>query len=500
MATKNATGQNLFETVVENQKKMVDTVTENTKKMTNDSSVNETLDKGSDLYKNWLDSQLQFMNDATEKMKSGSVVNAQDMSGTARNWMENQMQMTRNYMDFSLNTMRTYLNSTLKNMPHVNGAGEKVKQQFDENVKLFNRWNDQLTSQYNELMSKVDKNDTVKSAMKGMNNMSDAFNKFSEMWAPFVKNMQDKNFTSDLFSKGMNPEMFTNFFNSAFNAGNMNWMNNDWSKNFNQMFSSYKNPFENYSTWMNNFNNPAQNWMNNWSNMFSTNTNPFQSQFQNWMNNMQNSGFNMPNFNMQNAYTESMNNWNNMYEQTQNTFAPMFRLMAPNAQRHNAEAMQSLMNKIMQYNIKFGEYQYHTNTTAAKAMQKVAEVMQAKLAKGEDYKGMVNLYSEWLNISDKVFVELFESDEFSKVQAELAALQHQIKKETDLMTEKMIANTPVVTRTEMDNAYQTIHDLKARVRDLEKALAVKTGATKTTKTPVAATKTASKGKSKSKKK
>jgi hypothetical protein len=103
-------------------------------------------------------------------------------------------------------------------------------------------------------------------------------------------------------------------------------------------------------------------------------------------------------------------------------------------------------------------------------MQKIAERLQERVSKGEEFKGVNSLYTEWLNISDKVFVELFETDEYSKVQAEVASLQHSIKKEAEAIMEKMMVNFPVITRTEMDDNYKTIHDLKKRVSELEKAL------------------------------
>jgi hypothetical protein len=156
----------------------------------------------------------------------------------------------------------------------------------------------------------------------------------------------------------------------------------------------------------------------------------------------------------------------------------MFRMMTPNMMSQNMDAYSSLANKMMQYNIKFGELQYLTYTTGMKAMQKVAERMQERVANGEEFKGMNSLYAEWLNTSDKVFVELFESEAYSKVQAEVASLQHNIRKEGEAIMEKMMSNVPVITRTEMDDTYKTIHDLKKRVNELEKALEAKETASK----------------------
>ena len=171
-------------------------------------------------------------------------------------------------------------------------------------------------------------------------------------------------------------------------------------------------------------------------------------------------------------------------------FAPMFKLMTPNQTKQTMDAFSSLANKMIQYNMKSAEMQALTYNTGLKAMQKVAEHMQTKLSKGEEFKGMNTLYQDYLSTSDKVFVELFESKDYSKVQGEVASLQHNIKIEADSIMEKMMANVPVVTRTEMDGTYKTIQDLKKRVNELEKALAAKT--TSAAKTTVAAKKPAKK--------
>jgi hypothetical protein len=52
---------------------MIDNMTESALKFTKNSEVNETLSKGSDLYKTWLDNQLSFMNEQTEKMKDARL-------------------------------------------------------------------------------------------------------------------------------------------------------------------------------------------------------------------------------------------------------------------------------------------------------------------------------------------------------------------------------------------------------------------------------------------
>ena len=68
MAKKN--GSNLMESVLETQKNIVDKMVESTKKLTNGNTiVNETINKGSEWYNNWLESQKMLSIRAPIKLK-----------------------------------------------------------------------------------------------------------------------------------------------------------------------------------------------------------------------------------------------------------------------------------------------------------------------------------------------------------------------------------------------------------------------------------------------
>jgi polyhydroxyalkanoate synthesis regulator phasin len=126
------------------------------------------------------------------------------------------------------------------------------------------------------------------------------------------------------------------------------------------------------------------------------------------------------------------------------------------------------------YNLKSAEMQYMVYQTGTKAMEKIAETVMHKIENGEEVNSIMKLYQEWLNTSDTVYVELFETDEYSKLMAEVSALKLRIKKDVEGQMEKMFVNVPVATRSEMDEVYQTIYDLKKEVRQLQSMLELDT--------------------------
>jgi len=142
--------------------------------------------------------------------------------------------------------------------------------------------------------------------------------------------------------------------------------------------------------------------------------------------------------------------------------------MTPNQHTKTMMEWQDIANRMMVYNIKNAEMQYMIYNQGAKVMDALAQNVLGKIEKGEDVNSMMALYQEWMNLSDKTFVSLFESDEYSQVMAEVSSLQMRLKKDMEAQAEKFLVGVPVATRSEMDELYKTIYDLKKQVRELEK--------------------------------
>ena len=72
---------------------------------------------------------------------------------------------------------------------------------------------------------------------------------------------------------------------------------------------------------------------------------------------------------------------------------------------------------------------------------------------------------------DTVFGELFSSEEYSKFQADFTTVTMTVKKSVEKQMEKMMANVPVVTRSEMDDLYKTVYEMNKHIKSLEKKIA-----------------------------
>ena len=54
--------------------------------------------------------------------------------------------------------------------------------------------------------------------------------------------------------------------------------------------------------------------------------------------------------------------------------------------------------------------------------------------------------------------------------AEVSAMKMRLQKDIELQSEKMLADIPVATRSEMDETNKVIYELKKRVRQLERMM------------------------------
>lgn len=477
----NQDSKNFVESVLDAQKQAVDTVVENTKKLANGNAmVNDTMAKGSEWYKNWLDGQKSVFSATTEKANSATAT-AQDnmakMNEFYQNWFNTQMgwakQMWEMNMDYmknatqqqqatAANPMEQFSNmwnsqtanwnnwmNGMNMMNNWNNAMNQFQNQFQNNnpfsmdtwkkasdnwTSVFNQYYTMLNSTFADMQKNM-QNGTTQDAYRNMVNVTEGFGRFAEMWMPFMKSIQEKTFNTEMYKQYMNPAMYKEVMDKFF--GFMPEQSRQYMQNMTDMMQKGMSQMN-------------QMGMGNYQ------------QMRGMMNNM------MPN--TSDMFAGMLNGYNTWYSNLNNAMSPITKMMTPNQHTKAMMEWNDIANRMMVYNIKNAEMQYMIYNQGVKVMDSLAENVAAKMQKGEEVSNMMALYQEWLNISDKVYVSLFESEEYSKLMAEVSALQMKLRKDVEAQMEKMLVAVPVATRSEMDEMYKAIYDLKKQVRSLEKQL------------------------------
>ncbi|MBL7811466.1 MAG: hypothetical protein JNL57_04505 [Bacteroidetes bacterium] len=407
---------------------MAESINESAKKMASNEQVNQALENGSDFFKKWLDFQMDFAKNTT----ANEAVSAKSVQDNMENWKKFYENLFQNQAE-NLQKMYTQNQEMWKNW-----TGSMAQNNpFAGNMNAFGNWSTQMNEMYAQMMNNFNGQGNTKSVFEGMYNNMQSFSKFYELMNPLFKAMQNNQFNYEQFTNYFKPEAFKGFMDSFF--GFMP----------EQMQGMMK---ENMNKWTEGM----QNWNKEGMNMFGN----MQMQFP-WQQFI-------PGGNQ--FFAEMLNNYNNMYSQMQNAVAPFAKLMTPNSFSATAEETSAILDMMNRYQISNAQMQYMTYTTGLKAMDAMGKHIAEMTKEGKTFGSMQEMFKTWLNTSDKFFVELFESDEFSKTQAENSALSLRMKHAIDGQMEKMFSHFPLVPRSEMEELYKTVYELKKRIRTMEKSM------------------------------
>jgi polyhydroxyalkanoate synthesis regulator phasin len=88
-----------------------------------------------------------------------------------------------------------------------------------------------------------------------------------------------------------------------------------------------------------------------------------------------------------------------------------------------------------------------------------------------------DLYRMWWETSEELYIELFRTEEFSKLQGQLVDKGMQFRRDFQAYVEEATKELPFPNRSEMDHLYKIVDKLKREVRTLKKELKELRGAT-----------------------
>lgn len=105
------------------------------------------------------------------------------------------------------------------------------------------------------------------------------------------------------------------------------------------------------------------------------------------------------------------------------------------------------------------------NENLDEMVQKYLEMTE----KGIQPKTFNEFYTYWSNELEKVFDSYFATPEYSKLLGQLSTAAMEYKIEVQKLIERYLADTPIVTRSEINSLYKTIYELKKELKAMKKA-------------------------------
>ena len=148
------------------------------------------------------------------------------------------------------------------------------------------------------------------------------------------------------------------------------------------------------------------------------------------------------------------------------------KLTGAGKEKESIESIIALMDKVTEYSIKQSELQHHLQNTMRASVENVAKEYSEKFQNPDFTKApeTQEVYNEWIKTNEKLFGELFASEEFSKIKGDTMSLAMDVKKHFEKQFESVLVNFPVVLKSDVEELQKTIYDLKKQVKDLQSKL------------------------------
>ena len=441
----------IFETIVETQKKTIDTLVDTTNKFQEAIKSGNPLEKSSEIYQNWWDTQLTILNNITNKTKSGVEENLHSTKSKTedfyKNLYEQQIDAVKKAAEFNLNFFNTVSNLG-KNTTETNESFNAVYGQWNT---LFESWTKSLNTTF-ETLSKSMPSNLNTDLFQTTYNTNSLFLKLQDFYKPYFTAFKDNKFSVDSMKSLFDPAQYKTIteetFASFFKKNDLNTLIESNSKMIQDFFANQKNSTKEYQEFWTLF-------TSKFPHLFSNDLGKLNDVFTN----------------VSTSYTE--------------LFAPAMKLVSNSKEKENIELLISTLDKSTTYNVKLAQIQYLLYTTGQKVAEEVGKHIVDKTQNQDVNYTFQTFFNEWVAINEKHYAVLFGTDEFSKLKAEVLTLSLEVKKNIEKQFETRIEHLPLVVKSEMTELYQTIHDLKKTIKSLEAKVNVAkttttTSATKTT--------------------
>ena len=350
-------------------------------------------------------------------------------------------------MEQSNTTFNTWYSNATKMMNDWHEMAEKLnadqKPLWDDAAKIQQKWIQDFQSMVQNMQnpfmpggkSSFSQN-TMKGVFDNMLNSTDMYTRLYKLWQPVFDSMQNNSFQHEDFWKLVDPQGFKEFVDKLFNYTSFNPMKDFMDKSNQAM----KHWFDS-----------ATDTGKNFSQMFGSNAFP-------------------------NAFThitpESMSNWYmEMMRSSQRSFASFFGNGSSAASGINFDSIAEVMEKWREYVSKGNQMQNMIYKTSASAWEKVMQLITERGKEGTPVSNFNEFYNEWSAINEKEFVELFNTDEYAALQAELIKLNSELNRAYEKQMEIFMQPFPVVHKSQLEDLYRINHELRTKLNELERTVA-----------------------------
>lgn len=167
------------------------------------------------------------------------------------------------------------------------------------------------------------------------------------------------------------------------------------------------------------------------------------------------------------SYAEFNKIWN---EKFSDTFGKVFTMPEFSMNREQMQKQMGMLNEMVKFSTTMNQFYATMAKQTQETFKDLVKSYQDMVKDGTNPKSFKEFYDFWLTRNEESFRDLFSTDDYSKMVAQVLDAQVNVKKEFDNFMEKQLEFLPYPTKTDMDSVYKTIDTLKREVRDLKKEI------------------------------
>lgn len=359
-----------------------------------------------------------------------------------KNWYNQQMNAVKQMTDFN----QSIYNSMVSYGKNVNDYNSNFSAMNNAWTNIYNSWMNTMNTSY-ETFSKNINNPFNKDMFKNMFEGNKMYINAQEYFQPMINAIKNSDFSvetwKNIYSSDNYKKMTEQMFGAYFTNASLKEVFDNASKQINNFFVNQNGLGKEYFA-------QVQNMTAQFPDLFSGNSEQLKDLYSK----------------MNNVFSKS--------------FEPVLKLVNPGKEKDNVEATIALLDKVTEYSIKQSELQSQLYKTMQTSMEELAKETQEKYKNFQEGNVAIptpnELYNEWVKKSEKTFSDLFATDEFSKVKADALSLSMDVKKQFEKQFENIFEFYPLTFKSEMEEVYKTIHELKKTVKELQTKLAMQNAA------------------------
>ncbi len=159
--------------------------------------------------------------------------------------------------------------------------------------------------------------------------------------------------------------------------------------------------------------------------------------------------------------------YHSMFNAFDSTIGRVFHVPQVGKDREKIELLLRSLDDLSVYAVKHTEYQHTMYLTGLTALEKVIASLGEKIKSGEEIKQFDEFFDLWIDTSEQTYFALFQTEAFAKLQGELLDAALNVRQHFFRLMEMHLYDLPIALRSEMDDLYKTIYELKKKIRKLE---------------------------------